>query len=76
MAKLTKSLIQDIICLTRQSVGECRSPVPANFILSYQEIAVPKLYQRAGRLFLMFSMSIYVSQYRHQRNDESKKVIP
>ena len=72
MAKLTKSLIQDIICLTRQSVGECTSPDPANLILSYQEIAVPKLYQRAGRLFLMFSVGIYVSENRHQHDDESK----
>ena len=29
--------------LTRQPEGECTSPDPANLILSYQEIAVPKL---------------------------------
>ena len=29
--------------LTRQPGGECTSPDPANLILSYQEIAVPKL---------------------------------
>ena len=56
----------------RQPEGECTSPDPANLILSYQEIAVPKLYQRAGRLFLMFSVGIYVSQNRHQHDDKSK----
>ena len=58
--------------LTRQSKGEALHPIRRNLILSYQEIAVPKLYQRAGRLFLMFSVGIYVSQNRHQHDDKSK----
>lgn len=32
---LTNLSIMAIICLTREPEGECRSPVPANFILNY-----------------------------------------
>ena len=41
-----------IIYLTRQSEGECTSPVPAKFITIYKN-SRPKLYPREGRLFFM-----------------------
>lgn len=49
--------------LTRQSKGEALHPIRRNLILSYQEIAVPKLYQRAGRLFLMFFKRIILTSF-------------
>ena len=58
MAKLTKSLIQDIICLTRQSVGECTSPDPANKLISYIRIAVP--YFVRGRTAISYVFCEYL----------------
>lgn len=41
VTKLTKNCKCHIIHLTRQSVGECTSPDPANKLISYIRIAVP-----------------------------------